>query len=119
MKNRHKYYNEIVAFAEGKQIQSKRPNVLDKWEDDDCPLWNVPDTKFRIKPEPGYIPFTFEDRGELRGKWVRHKESHYEFIIHLIGENRVNGYTWEESLEVFEFLDGTPFGKPVEDGGEE
>lgn len=58
-----------------------------------------------------YIPFTFEDRDELRGKWVRHKESHNEFMIYLIGENHVNGHSWEESLEEFEFLDGTPFGK--------
>ena len=43
MKNRKKWYNEILAFAEGKIIQSKRPNMLDKWEDDNYPLWNDSD----------------------------------------------------------------------------
>ena len=111
MENRKKWYNEILAFAEGKQIQSNRPSVLDEWMDDDFPLWNDPDIKFRIKPEPKHIPFTFEDRDELRGKWVRHKESHNEFMIYLIAEGHVNGHTWGQSLEEFEFLDGTPFGK--------
>lgn len=119
MKNRHKWSNEILAFAEGKQIQSKRPDVLDEWEDDDFPLWNDPDTKFRIKPEPEYTPFTFDDREELRGKWVRRKSSGNECLIYHLSEAHVNTYSWEESIEEFEFLDGTPFGKPVEDGGEE
>ena len=120
MKNRHKYYNEIIAFAEGKTIQSiyKVEGAQNEWKDDNFPLWNNPLFEFRIKPEPMYIPLTFEDREELRGKWVRNKQSHNEFMLYLIDEEGVNGYTWAGALEVLEFIDGTPFGKLVEEGGE-
>ena len=111
MKKRHKYYNEIIAFAEGRTIQSKRPDEPDTWQDDHYPLWNDPDIKFRIKEEPKYIPFTFEDRDELRGKWVRRKSTGVETIIYYIDKGHMNGCTWEQTLEKFEFLDGTPFGK--------
>jgi|SRR5699024_7549648 len=106
MENRKKWYNEIIAFAEGKTIQSiyKVEGEQNDWKDDNFPLWNNHLFEFRIKPEPKYIPFTFEDREELRGKWARHKESHNEFMIYLIGENHVNGYSWEQSLELLEFL---------------
>lgn len=117
MENRKKWYNEILAFAEGKQIQSKRPNVLDKWEDDDYPLWNDSDFQFRIKEDPKYIQFTFEDREELRGRWFKRKSTGNEFAVHTISLGGVNGYTWREALEVLEFIDGTPFGKLVEEGG--
>src|SRR5690625_684932 len=115
---KHKWYNEIVAFAEGKTIQSKRPDEPDKWQDDHYPLWNDPNIRFRVKPEPKYIPFTFEDREELRGKWVRRKSSGNECLIYHLSEAHVNVYSWEESIEEFEFLDGTPFGKLAEEGGE-
>ena len=120
MKNRHKYHNEIIAFAEGRTIQAKYigiPNE-DVWVDDPAPYFDNSKYEFRIKPEPKYIPFTFEDREELRGKWVRNKKSYIELMIYIISENHVNGHTWEQALEVLEFLDGTPFGKLVEDGGE-
>src|SRR5690625_4566251 len=116
---KHKWYNEIVAFAEGKTIQSKRPDEPDKWQDDHYPLWNDPNIRFRVKPEPKYIPFTFEDREELRGKWIRRKGINDELVIYNISEEGVNAYTWKEALEAIEFLDGTPFGKLVEDRGEE
>lgn len=120
MENRHKYYNEIIAFAEGKTIQSiyKVEGAQDEWKDDNFPIWNNPLFEFRIKPEPKYIPFTFEDREELRGKWVKRKGSSNEVCVYNLSKTRVNGYTWEHSLEVLEFLDGTPFGKLVEEGGE-
>ena len=117
MKNRHKWSNEILAFAEGKQIQSKQPNVLDEWEDDDFPLWNDPDTKFRVKPGPKYTPLTFEDRDGLRGKWVKRKDSGSEGIIYHMSKTHINKYTWKQALEILEFIDGTPFGKLVEEGG--
>ena len=114
MENRHKYYKEIIAFAEGKTIQSIYKGEgaqIDRWKDDNFPLWNNPLFEFRIKPEPKYVPFTFEDREELRGKWVRDKENQNEFMIHLIVKKGVNGYTWRGSLAYLEFIDGTPFGK--------
>lgn len=121
MKNRHKYYNEIIAFAEGRTIQAKYigiPNE-DVWVDDHAPYFDNSKYEFRIKPESKYIPFTFEDREEIRGKWVRRKWINDELVIYNISEEGVNAYTWKEALEALEFLDGTPFGKLVEEGGEE
>src|SRR5699024_6197512 len=121
MKNRHKYYNEIVAFAEGRTIQAKYIGIPNEgiWVDDPAPYFDNSKYEFRIKPEPKYIPFTFEDREELRGKWVRRKGVNDELVIYNLSKIRVNGCTWEQSLEEFEFLDGTPFGKLVDEGGEE
>jgi hypothetical protein len=47
---KHKHYDMIVAWAEGKQIQF---NALDNnWEPvGSCPIW-VEDYQYRIKPEP-------------------------------------------------------------------
>lgn len=121
MKNRHKYYNEIIAFAEGRTIQSKylgAPNG-GVWRNDPAPYFDNSKYEFRIKPEPKYIPFTFEDREELRGKWVRRKSSGNECLIYHLSKAHVNTYSWEESIEEFEFLDGAPFGKLVEGGGED
>ena|SRR5699024_136795 len=119
MKNRHKYYNEIVAFAEGKTIQIRPVGLNAKWVDTENPQFMREKVEYRIKPDPEYIPFTFEDRDELRGKWVRRKDSTGEVSIYNLSKTRVNGYTWEQALKEIEFLDGTPFGKLVEEGGEE
>ena len=121
MKNRHKYYKEIVAFAEGRTIQAKYIGIPNEgiWVDDPAPYFGNSKYEFRIKPEPKYIPFTFEDREELRGKWVRRAGTDNEAFIHSMRKTHVNGFTWKESIEVLEFLDGTPFGKLVEEGGEE
>src|SRR5690625_328929 len=119
MKNRHKYYNEIIAFAEGRTIQAKYIGIQNEgiWVDDPAPYFDNSKYEFRIKTEPKYIPFTLEDRNELRGKWVRRIGTTSEALISSVRKTHVNGYTWEQALEVLEFLDGTPFGKLVDGGG--
>jgi hypothetical protein len=54
---KHKHYDMIVAWAEGKQIQF---NALDNnWEPvGSCPIW-VEDYEYRIKPEPKPDFFTY------------------------------------------------------------
>jgi hypothetical protein len=50
---KHQHYDCIVAWAEGKQIQSNNPNLdgSEDWEDETEPRWyNYLD--YRIKPEP-------------------------------------------------------------------
>jgi hypothetical protein len=46
---KHKHYDLIVAWAEGKQIQVKAFNKI--WDDRENPYW-CPDREYRIKPEP-------------------------------------------------------------------
>ena len=67
--------------------------------------------------EDTYIPFTFEDRELLRGKWIRsnnHKNTS-ESVIMYLSETRVatedSGYSYSQLLEMCEFLDGKPCGK--------
>ena len=107
---KHKWYNEIIAFAEGKAIQARSLGGK-LWVAAENPQFANDRYEFRIKPESKYIPFTFEDRDIFRGKWVRRKKDSAEFIIHNISRNYVIGYRWEEAYIELEFIDGTPFGK--------
>jgi hypothetical protein len=43
---KHKHYNEIIAWAEGKEIEVKLPSGT--WMDAPCPNWN-PDTPYRVR----------------------------------------------------------------------
>jgi hypothetical protein len=60
----HKWYNEIVAWANGAEIES---NGGCGWFRDASPDWNDDDYEFRIKPsdkEPSYL-YVYKDYGEL------------------------------------------------------
>lgn len=53
----HKWYNEIVAWASGAEIQKKIWNGKDKdctvWVDDKYPIWHINEfVEYRIKPKP-------------------------------------------------------------------
>ena len=50
MCTKHKHYDLIVAWAEGKQIQWYRTSTRE-WFDVNIPSWSKDDT-YRIKPEP-------------------------------------------------------------------
>ena len=50
MNKRHKHYDVIVAWAEGKEIQCWS-KVSKEWFDDEQPFW-FKDYEYRIKPEP-------------------------------------------------------------------
>ena len=68
---------------------------------------------------PQYIPYTWEDREQLRGRWYREKATQPEVMIkrlsiNLKGELLVNGFNASWLLANCEWLDGTPCGKVVE-----
>jgi len=48
MNNRHKWYNEIVAWAMGCQVEEFSYGV---WEERDQPKWHL-NYQYRIKPQP-------------------------------------------------------------------
>ena len=54
--SKHKHYDVIVAWAEGKPIQFKNPNST-TWEDHNSILTPGfrPDKEYRVKPEPSTI----------------------------------------------------------------
>jgi hypothetical protein len=102
------------AVLQGKEVQiHKESNWVNVGEDPDLML--VLAYPCRVKPEPEYIPFTFEDAKDLIGKVVVDKHS-----IATIDYLDVNGctvsmtsWTYEAVLERYTFLDGTPCGKLV------
>ena len=48
---KHKHYECIVAFAEGKKIQYKLPSDIQWLDCHNTPMWYL-DIEYRIKPEP-------------------------------------------------------------------
>ena len=74
---------------------------------------------YRRRIAPQYVPYTWDDREELRGRWLKSTYApHYEFVvlefksmsgIHL----RVNGIDAVALLRDYVWLDGSPCGKKV------
>ena len=122
--------NILKAYSEGKIIQilcyGKNGANDAYWKDFDFkinPELYLPDSEFpfitRIKPESKLVPFTFEDNGLFKDKWIIFKED--KFMCKIIGfdEKRVylrsNNYTYYEFLRFFTFEDDSPCGKYVEE----
>ena len=72
------------------------------------------------KVTPRLVPYTYEDRGMFRGKWIVVNDT-LEALIITITKDKISvqcygflGYfTYEEALEKCKYIDGTPFGKEV------
>ncbi len=113
---RHKHADLIIAWAEGAEIQIKQ---WSDWAECKDPAW-VYDNEYRIKPvppQPEYVPFTWEDRELLRGKWVKSKsiDDPNEYLIQAITRQSVfllgTAVPFGLLLKAYTFLDGTPCGK--------
>ena len=107
---KHKLYDIMVAFANGKTVQVKVKNV---WENVDYPAFNTL-WEYRIKPE--IIPFDFTDAEKIIGKIVRHKEGLNCVAVlvecnlqHICIGNDFEIY--EVLLQDYTFLDDSPCGK--------
>ena len=82
----------------------------------------VPELHYRrrITPTVSYVPFTWEDREQLRGRWVRCVDvADNEWMITSMyiggsGELRANGTHADRLLSGFVFIEtGKPVGKEV------
>lgn len=110
-------YRDIKeAYAQGKIIEVMKGDGI--WIRLGCvPNWSLPPNRYRIKPEPEYIPFTFEDRSFLRNQWVKYidNNSKCEQIISSIQEHGVTigsqFYSYVDFIKIFSFLDDSPCGK--------
>jgi hypothetical protein len=76
------------------------------------------DYVYRRRIAPKCVPYTWEDREELRGKWYRKKGDNSEFMVNYIirhNESEICIGPWRacEFLGGCEWLDGTPCGKVV------
>ena len=107
----------IKAFSEGKVIEFSRLNLED---------WNVCENpefmdynKYRIKPQPKLVPFTFEDNLLFRDKWIYSKINEFPGVLRILSYNNSNvhiefraiGYL--SLLRDCEFEDGSPCGKYI------
>jgi len=72
---------------------------------------------WRVKQKPEYVPFTWEDREQLRGKWIKFKADNvheccitsiFQLGISLEGNEYVD---YKKLFNAYEFIDGTPCGK--------
>lgn len=67
------------------------------------------------------VPFTWEDREMLRGKWIRRKDNHEcesminKVFIGIDGNMYINNILATSLLNGWEFLDGKHFGKEVDE----
>lgn len=119
----------LVAFAEGKAIESRCVKG-DKslWYDDEDPSFDD-DFEYRIKQEPKYRPF--KDAKECWAEMLKHQP--FGWVKSQIGEvksliisidneglvigdrnNGVMGFFTATDLFKIKFADGTPFGIKVE-----
>jgi hypothetical protein len=97
------------------EIHCWKPNG--QWDTGECFLdiiaaWTEP------KP-PQYVPYTWEDREQLRGRWYRKiHDKDYERMVSILEYSSelfsVNGWMADDFLKNCEWLDGTPCGKVVE-----
>ena len=111
----------LQAFAEGKQIQDKIEGVTDWVDTDEINLeYEGQKIKHRIKPEPKYRAFkTQEECWEEMHKhpdfgFIREKGTKAIYSIAMIDNFYLSTSDRSEdlgdTLYVYEFMDGEPFG---------
>ena len=114
----------LVAFAEGKAIES-RCIKGDKslWYDDEDPSFDN-DFEYRIKPESKYRPFKGAEEcwqemlkhqpfGVVKDKYFSNYQTHRAFTCLITNGCDFGGYedeTFESCFKNLLFADGTPFG---------
>jgi hypothetical protein len=72
---------------------------------------------FRRRTTPQYVPYTWDDREELRGKWFKIKGDEVEFQAYEFNIDQdkfyINSILAKDLFEYWEYLDGSPCGKKV------
>lgn len=113
----NKHWEIIKAFKEGKTIEFLSDD--EGWLLTINPIFDI-HRCYRIKPEPKLVPFDFSDAEKLINKIVKHKRSGIIYLISALSSVVIylpsHGYIeYDALLNLFEFLDGTPCGKYVEE----
>jgi hypothetical protein len=116
----------LVAFADGKTIES-RCIKGDKplWYDDEDPSFDN-DLEYRIKQEPKYRPFknTEECWQEMQKHqpfgWLKDKNDGHRTLITVVDNedmmalNGITGWDFLSIMNMYVFSDGKPFGAKIE-----
>lgn len=112
----------LVAFAEGKAIESRYiKGDKSLWYDDEDPSFDD-DFEYRVKPESKYRPFKDAEEcwQEMQNHqpfgWVKSKEDGSRSLITLIISeenidiNCIGGFNSDKIMKRFTFDDGAVFG---------
>ena len=111
----------VKALAEGKMIQDKIEGVTGWVNTDEINLeFEGQKILHRIKPEPKYRPFKTKEEcwNEMLKHqplgWCRDKEGGALLIVTAICDQYIyfdgNPTEIDKTFDIYEFLDGTPFG---------
>ena len=128
-KEKAKELSEILeAYSEGKVIQIN--NGSRGWCDiipDENSKFDFYNCKYRIKPEPVLVSFTFKDRDLFKDRWVKVKNSYggsgslnkivnvnNTGVIFINANGSTIKKTYEELLEQCFFEDNSSCGKYIE-----
>ena len=116
-----KFAREIDPFRELKEAFERGEDIQIKlsfgWVDATEPAWTI-GNEYRIKPNPKYVPFSFEDAELFMSRTVTAKDKSCKAVITYSDDEDVLlgtvGRDYKYLLEDFTFLDGSPCGKEVE-----
>ena len=98
----------MQAYVDGKEIETFDGKV---WHHVNIPFWNWNDVDYRVKEEPEYVPFSFEDAEFLIGKVVKHKKDKWVEMLTWCSPDEVLNIPYEILLDNYTFIDGSPCGK--------
>ena len=129
----------LQAYADNKEIERFTDGI---WKNSNKPLdeqnysFEYDANLYRVKPNPVYVPFDYEDRHLFKNEWFRLKENHETYIafnddgssvnhlfkiIHInnagVGlfiNDTENFITYSKLFSTFELENGQPAGKIVE-----
>ena len=102
----------MQAFENGAEIECSLNSYANKiWKDTSNPAWEWHQFDYRVKQAPEYIPFTFEDWEIMVNEIVKHKTKPIIEKLTSFCDESVNAIFYNELLEEFTFLDGSPCGK--------
>jgi hypothetical protein len=91
---KHKWHDEIVAWASGEIIEAKNIFAMDNWDADPNPYWDCNDFKFRIKPQPKEPQYVYVWLDKEMGEVVFDYEP-----PHIVKEDEVHKYIGKIKLE--------------------
>lgn len=122
MKTTEEMIEVMQAYVDGKTVECCTINTGDDWCAIHYPSWDWSCCDYRVKPEPHYVPYDSVLEVE-RDKWIRKKNSRksiFKITIIDFDDNAVcvNGGFWKtmkKLFEEFEYEDGSPCGKLVEE----
>ena len=108
----------ITAYSNGEPVEYWTGV---KWIKKSIDAGWVDEQKYRIKPEPKLVPFTFEDRQYFKNLWVKSKEHDtLNSLVQISKDDVLMTYgvknirvTYSQLLKNYEFEDNSPCGKYI------